>query len=660
MSAALRVAAAIWQRHYHVPEPAYWLGLLLSAAATFAFFVTEFAGALFDGEPFDRQFVGGITLTAIAVIALVVCGTGIVRWQRDRRRAGDGLVVARFYEFAGAQGRADDAQLTILDSLRQNLPGPQAARVHGIQAVVDLEHQKFAARLLRRLRAGGLLHGRAVDRSVGGWTVHARLALPAQTGLTHYDWHTNDRTPGRMPWRAWFSRLPSTIDVTDEEFPLDLTRDLETLVRGTAGAVGLASTPAEAEQLLRDALEASPDSTTPAVDVLRVQLALATFFQDDREDEALDLLRERRSQGDAFGELLRGFAFLADLRRRQIDRELNVEDEISALYDDGEDEPDDEDLAEEADLESFTPQQLKMLDSAENLERQADQLRDRAHKLEREAEKLYNRVLEFEDENYEAYVERLRALDAQLSEEIISALRDAAADETDPRRDISLYNLINVLLGAAGEADDKSDEADTLREDAWRKLDELRARSSYYRKAWYVKRLCGLRGWLRFERIAAEHAGPTPEGIGAAREAAKWYSRAIRARPRFGLVRFADSSVWARYRVRSLRSPILDANAFDAHFYGKHRWRALYHQFRFFRRRRALWRGAHRDLRNGYLNLAEAQLDWAVVGRHRPERDRYDAVEAAATAARDRVAELRAASPGDDQQDPTGDRVGSS
>lgn len=626
LSAVLRIAAKAWQRHYHVPEWADWFALLAFGGGALVAILSGFYGDLFDGQLFDRKFVGGISVVGTNLIAMAVAAIGIARWHVDRRRARGGLVIPRFYEFAGAKGRGEDMRLAVLDALNQNLPEAERSQVHGIKAVVDLQHQAFAAQLLRRLRAYGVLHGRVVDRKDGGWTVHARLARPALTEITHYDWHTNDATPGRMRWQVWFSKLPSSFDVTDEEFPLELTRDLGALVRGAAGVVGLAESPGEMESLLADALAANPDSTIPAMDVLRTQLAFAVFLQEDRQDEALDLLRGRIQAGDAFGELLRGFAFLAGIRRRQIADELGLDDADEHLMpEELEDIPDDED-------EGLTDEQRELLQRSEELERQAEDLVNRAFEEDEEDD-------EFED--YEAWERRLRNLDVSLREEILSALAMAADDKTDPRSDMSLYNLINALLSAADAAEhEENDRSAQLREEAWAKLEALRDCSDYYREAWYVKRLCGVRAWRRFEAISAQHRAHSPEGISAARDAGKWYARAIRARPKVVVVSLVGLPLWRRYRLRSRRSPILDANAFDAHSYAGHRVRARYYEIRFQHRRRRLLRGAYRDLRRGYLELGLAQLDWLEVGRHRPEVDRYDAVEAVAVAARDRVGAL--------------------
>lgn len=626
----------MWRRHYRIPPWAYWCALELGIVAAAAGLITGTYADLFDGTAFDRQYVGGLVMSAVTAVLIATSVTGLIRWRRDRAKARDGLVVTLFHEAAGAKDRAKDVQLMVLDALQEEVPQAQRGRVHEVKATVDLGQPDLAARLLRRLDARALLHGRVVDRSDGGWTVHARLVLPAIETLTHYDWHTSDATPGRMPWAALFSKLPSTRGVTDEEFPLELTQDLAALMQGSVAAVGLTDTSAEMETQLTQALSVKPESATPAMDVLRSKLAMTIFFQGDREDEALDLLRERIKAGDAFGELLRTFAFLAGLLRGLVRRDPDfggITDEDLEDEDLGDEDPDDERLDEDELEKEFTPEQREKW--------------RRARALERESESLYEEVYQEQDdpeggfETYDGHVKRLREKDAALRDEILAAVEAAADDERDPRRDMSLYNLVTGLLGAAAEADERDEgRGADLRAEAWKQLDRLYERSEYYRKTWYVKRLCGLRAWRAFQDLTAKHGAHSPEAIEAARDAAKWYSRGIRARPHSRVLRYMSDPVWRRYRVRSARSPILDANAFDAHFFAGHPKRARYYEWRYQRQRRTLLRKGFRDARRGYLDLAFQQLEWIDVERHRPAHSSYDAFEAAAVAARYRIGEL--------------------
>jgi hypothetical protein len=191
LSPALRIALAVWQRHYWIPEWAYWGGLGVALVIGTISLVTGFYANLFDGEAFDRQFVAGISLASINLILVSLCVVGIARWKIDRRRGRNALLVPYFGEWAGAKDRGSDVRAAILDALDNNLTQPEPEQVHPIGAVVDLGDKKLASRLLRRLRAQGLVHGRAVDRPGGGWTVHARLVRPAVANITHYDWHTD-------------------------------------------------------------------------------------------------------------------------------------------------------------------------------------------------------------------------------------------------------------------------------------------------------------------------------------------------------------------------------------------------------------------------------------------------------------------------------------
>jgi hypothetical protein len=140
ITAALRIAAHIWTRHYRVPEWVYWIALLIGMAVAALALSEGIYGDLFDGQLFDRQFVGGLTAGALNLIVIAASGIGIVRWENDRRKARDGLVVPRFYETAGAKDRGRDGQLMVLDALDMVASEVPDARVHGIAAVVDLQH----------------------------------------------------------------------------------------------------------------------------------------------------------------------------------------------------------------------------------------------------------------------------------------------------------------------------------------------------------------------------------------------------------------------------------------------------------------------------------------------------------------------------------------
>jgi len=604
--------------------------------------LTGFYGGLFDGEAFDRQFVAGLTLAAVNLLLIGSSLIGIVRWKLDRRRGHNSLLIPYFGEFAGAKNRGADARAAILDALDQNLNDEERKRIHPLSAVVDLGDRKLAARLLKSLRGQGIVHGRAVDRPGGGWTVHARLARKAATTITHYDWHTLDATPGQMPWRAWFSKLPSTHDVSDQEFPLELTTDLTALIKALAVASGLTSSPAEAEEALRAAIAKAPGSTSAAMDELRLTLAMLIFLLGSREEEGLEILRERVNAGNASGELVRCFGFLGSTRRRQLHKELSDFGEV-----DGEIAEIDAAIAaeEEEELAAMGDEARELAERANRMGEEAEALLEQAHEMnlpEGADDELGDEDDDLDEDDefgIDNSIEEMKRVYTALPQEMIAALEVAIEDESDPRRDISLYNLITDYLSVAVEADSEA-EAEILRQKAWEKLDRLIELSDYYRGAWYVLRLRGLRAWLRFRTFAKEERAHSAEAITAAAEAAKWYSRAIRRRPHFIVFRREEANILGRYKPRSRRSAILDANAFDGHFYAGHKLRARYHEFRFQRRRMSLIRDAMRDLRRGYLSLARIKVDWAIVGRHEPKEERRDALENAVRAMRDRIDQM--------------------
>lgn len=599
----------LWSRHYRITEWVYWMALASVFALGATAILSGFLPGLFDGSPFDRQFIAGLTITSAMIVLVASSAIGIFRWRRDRYLARDGLVVPYFHEFAGAKDRGEDVRMAILDALGREDASTRDS-VHPIGAIVDLGDTKFAARLLKTLKAHGLVHGRAVDRSDGGWSVHARLARPANTGITHFDWHTMDETKGHAPWQAWFSGLPSTFNVSDEEFPLALTRDLAALMRTLAAMSGIGDSIDEIEQPLRDTLELDVAGDSAAWDEVRLSLAQVLAVRGDL-GEALDLLRSRIQEGTASGELLRTHAMLLTLaisKHRDEIRELAWIDE-------------DFDVEDEDDLVDLDPgEEWKYRSALEQIE----QLEESLDEMDAES-----------DFEVAEHLGKLKAEVDTLTSELLNVHALAASQVDDPRSDLSLYNLVTATLTAA--INSEGDERDQLRREAWNRLDELVDRSSFYRGTWYVKRLRGLRAWMLFQAQAEQENAHGDIAVTAASEAAKWYSRAIAARPRYMLVRYEARNFLLRRKVRSRRSPILDANAVDAHFYAGHRWRARYHELRFRRRRRRLWRQAVSDLSMGYLGLARTSIDWTIVGRHEPDHDRRDALENTSLAVKERI-----------------------
>jgi tetratricopeptide (TPR) repeat protein len=150
--------------------------------------------------------------------------------------------------------------------------------------------------------------------------------------------------------------------------------------------------------------------------------------------------------------------------------------------------------------------------------------------------------------------------------EAIAVLRKAAADRSDPERDRSRYNLANVLINT---------DSDANRDEATQIIRELRESSTHYRKAWYVLRVLGVEAWHEYQK--AREVGDDSRADVALRAAARLYSRAIRRRPRFRL--YLDRGVHGLSfgLVTFAPSPIMHANAHDAHLALGHKWRARWH-----------------------------------------------------------------------------------
>jgi tetratricopeptide (TPR) repeat protein len=195
--------------------------------------------------------------------------------------------------------------------------------------------------------------------------------------------------------------------------------------------------------------------------------------------------------------------------------------------------------------------------------------------------------------------------DEEEAREAIDALRAAAKDRVDPRRDQTLYNLSQQLVASPIEAE--RDEAKSL-------MYELVDSDSHYPDAWYFKRALGAIAWEQY--VKEFQAGIQNEESAA--EAARWYSAAIRARP---WIRFMHrrpgrpTEVIAHFIV----PPVMFANAKDGHAAAGHRIRAAWYEHRFQRRRGRLLKKGERLLRKGKWNMAIPSLDWASsAGRRDP------------------------------------------
>lgn len=206
---------------------------------------------------------------------------------------------------------------------------------------------------------------------------------------------------------------------------------------------------------------------------------------------------------------------------------------------------------------------------------------------------------------YHAVFETLEArpLDEHTRQQLhiagVNWLRRAARDLADPGRDQSLYNLVMAL---DGEEPDQVKEAVEL-------LHELRRISPQYRSAWYVYRLLGAMTW---QEVTAAEDKQTQRNAAAA--CARWYSRAVRARPRAKWF-YVDQLGGFSFRARFHRSPIMHANAAEAHSKAGHPMRERYHATRAARARKRLYDDATRDAKRNYwwgayVNYDRAWASW--------------------------------------------------
>lgn len=166
---------------------------------------------------------------------------------------------------------------------------------------------------------------------------------------------------------------------------------------------------------------------------------------------------------------------------------------------------------------------------------------------------------------YEARQEELFSEGSETNRLAIQLLEEAAAIIDDPERSQALYNLLQVLPSG--------NDPDVLKE-RFRILDLLNEDSTY-RHAWWIERL---RGSLHY-RIATTSRAFAGD-VSAQDEfgkAARSYSKALRLRYR-SKVEEPELGPTAPNRVP--RSPVLQANAYDAHHYAGNRVRAAWHHRR--------------------------------------------------------------------------------
>ncbi len=200
----------------------------------------------------------------------------------------------------------------------------------------------------------------------------------------------------------------------------------------------------------------------------------------------------------------------------------------------------------------------------------------------------------------------------RLHEESIALLRRAYEDERDPQRDMTVYNLMSALGGRDTHDPDKPIE-DEPRREADELLHHLLQSDSGYKRTWYVRHAAGARAWEHMTEVWRRDPSD-PEVAALAREAAKWYVRALRARPKLQIRGIGLRPPFI-YMARFPSTAQIPANLVDAHLHAGHRFRAWWYERRFQHRRRRYLRRAQRRFSRGEWMLAHANFDWATVGR---------------------------------------------
>jgi len=272
----------IWRFHFSIPEPAYWLVVVVSGMGFSSTTPTE-------ALAWTGSFLVGIQ--------------GIARWHHHRGRGRRAVVIARFSAATEFRGRAIEAQELMLTRLRDMLSTHDASSVHDIPASISPAHGDRAMRLRRRLRARLLVYGR-VAASEGSWGVFARLVTPVGGG-EHLDPHTRDATPIKRSWADRVDLLSPTERVQTIEYPITAAAELEILVRASSGQAALAlGDPTRAQELLESALRVWPESESTAIDGVRVALA-ESQAQQGHAKAALEGLQARLASDNASPDLLR-------------------------------------------------------------------------------------------------------------------------------------------------------------------------------------------------------------------------------------------------------------------------------------------------------------------------------------------------------------------
>lgn len=306
-----RIARELWAYHYRIPEIGFWI------AAGLAVLVTFFAPLHGDA--------------AVALIFVwILAAVGIFRWKLAKKRCRFSMLVPRFEEGAGAQGRGAEAQTLVIDHLRRHLPEPLRSLVQSLPVDIGPADDAVAARLRRQLRAFYVLHGRVTARG-DDWSVYPRVLEAASDTVTHMDLFTRDSTPANPRFGPFVSSLPPTVNVRDEEFPLDFCQDLEAVIQGLAGmAFASVGEHSAAIRALDRALEKAGQSTNHQIDSLRAKRAFS-LHRLGQTDEGISYLRDRLRLPDPSPYLLRAIAHLLS-DRAWSHNSVNEEADLASIH----------------------------------------------------------------------------------------------------------------------------------------------------------------------------------------------------------------------------------------------------------------------------------------------------------------------------------------
>ena len=292
LSVSDRALRSAWRQHFRIPRQAYWI-----------LYFSSLVGLV------TQKYVDRDWLLFASVLGTVIALQGIVRWSYYRHRP-PALAITLFEHEPSETGRAREVRRIIVTTLRDHVGSPFDEAIQPIDAVVGPTDKGQAHRLRRQLGALYLLFGEIREGTGGDYSVFARLSLDPPDLLEHWDWWTMDRTPQRTIWDALFHKLAPSYGSFDVEYPFEFASELGGIIQSIEGSLWeLAGRDDKAEASYRRALALVPNSSSPAVDAIRVKLVGSIRSQGWHQD-AIDLLRIRAEESSASPELLRHLAAL--------------------------------------------------------------------------------------------------------------------------------------------------------------------------------------------------------------------------------------------------------------------------------------------------------------------------------------------------------------